>query len=293
MIGHLGSKASAATFSDFLYVQGISNVIEAEKDGYTIWIHSEDELEKARGLLEVFSKNPDDPKYAQHSRQAQDLRQREEQEEKAAEKRHFSRDRIFRSSKFGPGPLTMVLIVVSIVATLSRTSGWGWQFFGHFYFSDYLKGAPEIRDWEVWRLITPIFLHASLKEPLGFLHLIFNVLWLYDLGGILEPRQGTRRLLLLVIVIAAISNSAEYFLGSPRFGGMSGVVYGLLGYIWMRGKFDPNSNLFLHPQIVTMMLVWFFLCWFVIPGIANIVHTAGLGVGMIWGYLSAMISRAR
>ena len=295
MIGHLSSKTNAAAFSDFLYVQGISNVIEPEKDGYAVWIHSEDELEKARGLLDAFSKNPEDPKYAQHSRQAQELRQREEQEEKAAEKRHFSRERIFRrSSMLGAGPLTMVLIVVSIVATVCLSLGVGLEFLVNFYFSNRFKGAPEILKGEVWRLVTPIFMHAKLDTTMGLLHLPFNMLWLYVLGGVLESRQGTGRFFIMVVVVAAISNAAQYYFGGPYFGGMSGVLYGLLGYIWIKGKFDPNSDLYLHPQIVTMMLVWFFICLFGwMPRVANAAHAGGLAVGMIWGYLSAMISRAR
>ena len=39
---------------------------------------------------------------------------------------------------------------------------------------------------------------------------------------------------------------------------MSGVVYGLLGYIWMQGRFNPASKLSLQPQTVTFMIVWFF-----------------------------------
>ena len=84
--------------------------------------------------------------------------------------------------------------------------------------------------------------------------------WLRDLGSMIEERQSTRRLALLVFTISAASNLAQYLVSGPRFGGMSGVVYGLLGYIWIRGKFDPSSGLFLHPTTVQMMLIWFVLC---------------------------------
>jgi GlpG protein len=65
---------------------------------------------------------------------------------------------------------------------------------------------------------------------------------------------------------------------------MSGVLYGLFGYIWMSGKFDPASGLRLSPSNVLAMVGWFFLCLFGVMGnIANGAHGAGLVMGMIWG----------
>jgi len=76
--------------------------------------------------------------------------------------------------------------------------------------------------------------------------------------------------------------------GGPFFGGMSGVVYGLIGYIWVRGKFDVTCGLFLHRTTVMMAMIWFFLCLAdVIPHVANAAHAAGLGMGMVWGFVSA------
>ena len=114
------------------------------------------------------------------------------------------------------------------------------------------------------------------------------MLWLYDLGSMIEGREGTTRMASLVLVTAALSNLGQYYATNPFFGGMSGVVYGLLGYVWMKGKFDPASGLYLHPQTVTMMLIWFFLCWTpFIPHVANICHGVGLLVGLTWGFLTS------
>jgi len=70
---------------------------------------------------------------------------------------------------------------------------------------------------------------------------------------------------------------------------MSGVVYGLLGYIWIRGKFDPASGLYLHSSTVVMMLLWLvagFTGW--LGPIANGAHLGGLVMGMAWGWLSSL-----
>src|SRR5688572_25351243 len=80
LIGHLPSENSAVTFSDFLCLHGIQNLVEAEKDGWAVWIHSEDELTKAKDFLLAYLGNPQDPKYiklARQARQARDVQQRE------------------------------------------------------------------------------------------------------------------------------------------------------------------------------------------------------------------------
>jgi GlpG protein len=72
---------------------------------------------------------------------------------------------------------------------------------------------------------------------------------------------------------------------------MSGVVYGLLGYIWMQGKFNRASNLSLQKQTVTLMIVWFFVCLSGLMGpIANTAHAVGAGLGIAWGYVAARLS---
>ena len=148
-----------------------------------------------------------------------------------------------------------------------------------------LGGLPEIRHGELWRLFTPMFIHF------GLLHLLFNMVWLLDLGTMIERRQSTRVLSALVLVIAALSDFGQYLWQGPGFGGMSGVVYGLIGYIWLRGKFDPASGLFLHSSTVTMAVIWFVLCLAgVFPYVANAAHGVGFAVGIAWGYVSALLA---
>ena len=286
MIGHLPNESSAGTFSDFLCVEGITNLIEAEKEGWAIWIHSEDQLEKARELLRTYLGNPKDPRYQKGSQQVAELKGREQPVREAASTRIQSGKRLFTLAvPFGIGPLTFFLALLS-------TAVWGllWlkpdpKFIDALFMSQYQSGLPEIMRGEVWRLITPILVHAW---PSPF-HLLFNMYALVILGSMIEAHQSTGRLAILVLVIAALSNLGQYYVSGPNFCGISGVVYGLLGYIWMKGKFDPGSGLFLHPQTVTMMLLWFFLCLAkVIPNIANTVHGVGLGVGVAWGFLASV-----
>jgi len=207
------------------------------------------------------------------------------------------------------GPLTLSLIVVCVAVAFFSQLGKNHAFLDPLFITSLSNWTPwtqplaEIRHGEIWRLITPIFIHF------GPAHLIFNMLAMLDLGSMVEARQGSIRLALLVLVTGIISNLAQFYFdvwfslssftfhfgpGMPSFGGISGVAYALLGYIWMKSKFDPGSGYVLQSQAVMMMLVWFFLCLaHIIPGIANTAHAGGLVVGMAWGYLSSLPAKRR
>src|SRR6266481_3742243 len=96
IIGYLPSETSASTFSEFLGVQGISNVVEAEKDRWAVWIHSEDELEKATALLSGFLGNPADPKFQGRARAATAVNGAALRGESAATRRVFDKTKVFR-----------------------------------------------------------------------------------------------------------------------------------------------------------------------------------------------------
>jgi GlpG protein len=294
LIGHLPDERAARVFGDFLYVQGIENQLESQqRDGWAIWILDEDRIGRAESLLTEFRSNPTDPKYAAEGKSAAERRAEVEKDKAAYQKRLRNRRHLFRPlTAYGFGPLTFALIVASVAAFILSKGGddltpimglpiTSYSTTGSII--EWLPGLPEVHHGEVWRLITPIFIHY------GIMHIFFNMLWLRDLGSMIEGRQSTLHLLIMVVVFAAGSNFAQYYFRGPAFGGMSGVVYALLGYIWIRGKFDPGSGLFLHPTTVTTSLVWFVLCFTgVLGSVANFAHGAGLLMGVAWGYLSSL-----
>lgn len=147
-------------------------------------------------------------------------------------------------------------------------------------------GLPEVGSGQYWRLITPIFLHFHL------LHIGFNSVAMWVLGSVLERRMGAGHMIVLVAVIGIGSNLTEYIGTGPWFGGLSGVVYGLLGYFWIQGRCNPRFGLRLHNEVIYLMLGWFVLCWLgVIPNVANWAHTAGLVLGMAAAWISYMLGR--
>ena len=182
-------------------------------------------------------------------------------------------------------PVTFGMIIVSVIAAFATQLGnkhepvMSQLSIASYGVDGQWQGLSDIRSGQVWRLVTPIFLHF------GLLHIIFNMMWLRDLGSIIEVRRGTLRFVFIVLAIAVVSNFAQFWMKGPHFGGMSGVVFGLFGYIWMKSRFEPESGFSMHPNIVFLMIAWFLLCTTGVAGaIANYAHGVGLAVGMALGY---------
>jgi GlpG protein len=208
-------------------------------------------------------------------------------------------------------PVTMVLIAICVsIAILAAITGggatWtGWLLISDGYFPPWLQiprqlalqGAqsgflPEVQHGQVWRLFTPVLMHASILG-FGILHILFNMFWLRDLGTLIEVRHRSRAFLALVIAIAIGSNLLQYTVKGPFFVGMSGVVYGLLGYIWVQGKMNPAFGFELNSQTLMFMMVWLVAGFTGMLGpIANFAHLGGLIMGAGIGAIAAWRSGA-
>lgn len=297
MIGHVSNERDANTLSDFLYLEGISNQLEHDRNaGWAIWIHGEDELEIARRHLQEFLRDPSAPRFSGVNEEARQRRSAEQIAEAGREKRTYDARRLFtRPGVLGMTIATAVLFFACIALFVLAQIPAIWESLqpvlqisryriGNNPAERLLKGLVEIKQGQIWRLITPIFMHF------GILHVFFNLWWLRDLGTLLESRRGSCYLVSFVFFVAAVSNVGQYVFSAhgPAFGGMSGVVYGLLGYIWVKGKLDPDSGFFLHPTTVMMMMLWLIFGYTGIMPIANGAHTVGLLAGMAWGAASAL-----
>ncbi|WP_413700403.1 rhomboid family intramembrane serine protease [Psychromonas sp. KJ10-10] len=117
---------------------------------------------------------------------------------------------------------------------------------------------------------------------------MFNLLWWWQLAGLVEKKQGKQRLLILFIFSAVASNLAQYFLVGPYFGGLSGVVYALVGYCWLLGKLKSNSNIYLADSYFMFLIFWLVLGFIdLLPmNVANYAHLAGLLAGLMLAFLT-------
>ena len=294
-IGQLADAAQARVFGDFLVAQGIRNELEGEADGsWAIWIREEDQLDAARTWLAKFQQNPASAEFQAAPIEAAKKRAAEAKERDEYQRRIRTRRSMFpKLGGYGVGLLTYALILACLIVAVYSNLGSNREFLRHLWIWDPEIGRdgflPDIFAGEVWRLFTPIFIHD------GPIHLIFNLMWLYQLGGMIEGRRSSWLLAGLVAVIAVVSNFAQFFFTHyPFFGGMSGVVYGLAGYVWMMGKYHPASGVGLNSQSATILMIWLVVCFTGIVGpVANTAHLVGLIVGVIWGRTSAYFASRR
>tara|TARA_B100001559_G_C16309916_1_gene533729 strand:- start:202 stop:804 length:603 start_codon:yes stop_codon:yes gene_type:complete len=140
---------------------------------------------------------------------------------------------------------------------------------------------------EWWRLITPTFLHFSLT------HLIFNCLWIYVLGSKIEIIDGRGVFLSLFLISGLSSNLGQYFItGDYLFGGLSGAVYGLLGYCFLLDLDNRGQRYDLPNALYLFMFFWLLIGFTGILGVfgfGNIANIAHL-VGLICGFMIALIA---
>ncbi len=294
-IGHLPDQAQGRRFGDFLVARGIRNEIEAEADGSSlIWIVEDDHLADAKNWLEKFRTDPQGTEFREAAAGAAKARKTETREREQYQRRIRSRKSLFvKFGGYGVGILTYALIGICVAVAFYSKFGENENWVRLFFISDPLKAThgflPDVfQQGEFWRLLTPVFLHF------GPMHLFFDMMMLYVLGCMIEARQGSLQLLLLVLVTGIFSNVAQYLMAGPQFGGMSGVVYALAGYVWIRGKHDHASGLFLSQQNIIFLVVWLVVCFtgFVGP-VANYAHLGGLVSGMAIGRVSAYLARRR
>lgn len=283
-IGTIPTAEQAERFRDYLLTQGTQTSLDEEGDGWLVWVHDEDRVAAAKAALRQFLAAPDDSRYRDAAKQAVEVREEKIRRFRESRKKQIRvRDQWERPAAQSC-PATFALIAVSLLVALVSAQGAA-QFslttLGQSSEALFrtLAFVPELmREGQVWRLITPIFLHG------GPLHLLFNMMWLWDFGLMIEYRKGTLKFVAMVVLIAVVSNFAQYLRSGPWFAGMSGVNYGLFGYIWMKSRYDPQDSFYINPSSVTLLVLWFLLGFTGTVGpIANFAHGGGLLTGIILG----------
>lgn len=285
-IGTLPDAKAAAVFGDFLTGRRMPNQMDREPDGtFTVWIKDDDHIPEATRLLKDFIASPTSDQFRNAAEEAKAAKRAEAEELEAFRKRLRTADGIFtKTGGYGVGWLSYALIAISVGVAILTSLGRKDEVVDHLLIDDpYAVGfLVKARAGEVWRLITPIFLHF------GPIHLIFNMSWVYTLGCLIEARAGVKSLGLLVLITGLGSNFAQYLMSGANFGGMSGVVYALIGYCWIRGKYDRTSGIFLDRRNWIISIIWMVACFTGLLGpVANTAHVSGLILGMALGRLAA------
>jgi len=264
-IGTITREEDAIRFAAYLVTLGIAAHAEDESDVWVIWVRDEDQLDEAKSAISDFKLDPTAAKYQGVEQKAKNLFREEEKKREQVRK-----NVVHMRGKWGTGTasqrktFTMALFILCVVVSLfsnfaNAERGIGRTIHEQLSFArltrEDVKEDPfyEIRHGEVWRLVTPIFLHGSI------LHLVFNMLWLFYFGAMIESRRSSLQLALMVLGLAVFTNVVEAMLpsewGASAHGiGMSGVVYGLFGYIWLKMILSPGEGFYVSQFVIIVFV---------------------------------------
>lgn len=203
-----------------------------------------------------------------------------------------------RSARLTVAVLLVTLLVAGITLLGDNYSTVRWFSFSDFSihgdYAHFVPLADSLAAGQWWRLVTPMLVHF------GLLHLAMNALWYWELGRRVEARQGAVALLALTLLFALASNLAQYLAsGAGLFGGLSGVLYGLLGHCWLMQKLAPDPRMQLPRGVVAMLLIWLVVCLSGLVSllgfgaIANAAHVGGLLTGCVTGLAGGWFARRR
>lgn len=272
----LGDARMAQALVDYLATLGIPCELTQSELGVSVWLADERRLAQAQQEVKRFLAEPNHPRYMEASWQSG----------RADARIDYSKGMTDPVTDFlhQAGPLTLVVIIACLA--IYALDAIGLPIFDELAFHPTLA---QFTDWQAWRYVTPAFIHFSV------LHLVFNLLWWWYLGGAVEKRLGSGKLIVITVISALLSGYVQQKFSGPWFGGLSGVVYALMGYVWLRGERDPQSGIFLQRGLIIFALIWIVAGWFDVFGMsmANGAHIAGLAVGLAMAFADTINVRKR
>src|SRR3989442_7691725 len=164
------------------------------------------------------------------------------------------------------GPFDILSPSLRALRALGTTGSWAWH-----------RG-------EWWTLLTAIYLHG------GVLHILFNVLWIRQLGPAVEDVYGPARYMIIFTVggVAGfvLSNAVGDFVPSfavPYTVGASGAIFGLFGAMVAFGR--KRGGVF-RTLILRQYGQWalvLFILGFLMAGVNNWGHARGFVGGLLCG----------
>ena len=259
-------------FSRFLQTQGIGHRINEESGQQVIWVEGEQQASLVREALASWPFDEDSSLGIPAAYNLQSL---------------FSPAALLRKliQAFLQAPVSFSLILACLlVAVLSLLGAQPQRVAILFYPALDASGlfpllASIDSPVEILRSLSPMLLHF------GELHLVFNMMWLWYFGRQLESAQPRWLFIVLILFCSFAGNTAQYLTtGYNNFGGMSGVVYGLVGYTWIVHTFMPRSNLLINNKMfVVFVIALIAMEVFASSWVANAAHLGGLVAGLVTG----------
>ncbi len=317
LVGVLANPDLATTFGDYLHSLGISARVDqttVQPSLWEIWVRDEDQVARSKSELDRFVANPRANEFlaAASSTGTATVARETPAPILRTRARAAYEDRVEHHPLVTLGLGVMCLAVALAIPFPTKDADEyaklrQWSLYNQLLYEPAAIGvSPQqqpppfsaIRAGEVWRLFTPALMHAN------WTHLLMNLSGLISLGILIERRDGSLRLLLLTLFIAAVAHTAQYAVGlyqSERFPGnflgISGVVFGLFGYAWVRSfAARPHDH---WDGVVTSQQVYFILAFGLVcttgllGPIANTAHFAGMFAGMLWAWIVQLLQKQK
>ncbi|CDG19579.1 rhomboid family intramembrane serine protease GlpG [Xenorhabdus doucetiae] len=256
----------AQAFIDYMATQGIHLTMRPTNEPPLVELWLEDASQRSQVELELryFAHDPLNKRYQAASWQAG----------KSVSPFNYRNNLNLSTLKNQSGPLTIATTLICILVYL-------WM---------EMAGMPNVMKWlawpahsdqylELWRYLSPALLHFSLT------HLLFNLaLWWY-FGSQVERKIGGGKLFEITIVSAIFSGWAQSLFSGSHFGGLSGVVYALIGYVWLTGEISPKRGISAPRGLIAISVIWLLVGYFNLFSlkIANAAHVSGLILGLLMG----------
>jgi GlpG protein len=264
-ITQFNNPRMAQAFVDYMASRGVRLTIERESH-FVIMLEDESKLDMVENELAQFVRDPNHPRYQAASWHTGNTESG----------LRYERSNIWANIRERAGPLTMTMMIACVAVFIlmqivgdETVLGWlGWP------------DGPE-QYFQVWRWFSHALLHFSL------LHILFNLMWWWYLGGAVEKRLGSGKLFVIMLISALLTGWMQAKFSGALFGGLSGVVYALMGYCWLRGERDPESGIYLERGLMGFAIVWLIIGWYGAFGlsIANAAHVTGLLVGLAMAFV--------
>lgn len=176
---------------------------------------------------------------------------------------------------------TTALIIINIAVFLLEIP-LGGSLANHYINDTFTMVSPQVMSGEVWRLITSAFLHF------GVMHIVFNMIALYNIGYFLETYTGTIKYLIIYLV-GAVGGNLAVLLSDTISGntgmtaGASGAIFAILGALLYVAIKDSNSGLSVPNMLSSILFA--LLPGFYMSGISVSAHIGGLVTGFILAFV--------
>ena len=197
----------------------------------------------------------------------------------------FSQRRQRQADPLAQAPiLTYLLVALSVIITGASLLGGSQPSSLLYAVGNFGYASPDqIWDGHIWGLVTTVFIHG------GVLHLLFNMLWMVQLGRILERTLPPLTYLAFLVAAAAVGSATELLVSGTTGIGMSGVIYAMLGLMWAGRGYDAAWRAVATRDNLRVFILWGLFCvaatYLHFLSIANGAHGGGFLFGLCVGFL--------